>query len=122
LSTIKYPKHPKKGKTRNKMQGPTFPKKTNELPKRVNHKSNIKFPNPPPLPIARSISNKKIGRKLWLRKMASKYTRKFFARLYMVRKNSFLLGFYFPSELTIVVSIVVSSVACVGRSKEPLPM
>jgi hypothetical protein len=39
----------------------------------------------------------------------------------MVRKQ-FSVGFYCPSELTIVVSIVVSSVACVGGLKEPLPM
>jgi hypothetical protein len=37
----------------------------------------------------------------------------------MVRKQ-FFVGFYFLSELTIVVSIVVSSVACVGGLKEPL--
>jgi hypothetical protein len=39
----------------------------------------------------------------------------------MVRKQ-FSVGFYFLSELTIVVSIVVSLVACVGGLKEPLPM
>jgi hypothetical protein len=35
----------KKGNTRNKMEGPTS-KKTKEPPKRVNHKGNLKFPNP----------------------------------------------------------------------------
>jgi hypothetical protein len=40
------------------MEGPTS-KKTNEPPKRVNFKGNIKFPLPPPL--ARSISNKERG-------------------------------------------------------------
>jgi hypothetical protein len=34
----------KKRKTRNKMEGPTS-KKTNEPPKKVNHKENIKFLN-----------------------------------------------------------------------------
>jgi hypothetical protein len=38
------PKHKKKGKTRNKMEGPTSVK-TNEPPKRVNYKGNIKFLN-----------------------------------------------------------------------------
>jgi hypothetical protein len=33
------------GNTRNKMKGPTS-KKTKKPPKRVNHKGNIKFPNP----------------------------------------------------------------------------
>ncbi len=42
----KIPKAPKKrGKTRNKMEGSTS-KKTNEPPKRADHKRNIKFPNP----------------------------------------------------------------------------
>jgi hypothetical protein len=40
------------------MQGPTS-KKTNEPPKRANHKGSVKFPNPPP--VARNISNKKRG-------------------------------------------------------------
>jgi hypothetical protein len=37
LQFINKPKHPKKGKTRNKMEGP---------PKKVNHKGNIKFLKP----------------------------------------------------------------------------
>ncbi len=45
LPTMYEPKHSKKGKTRNKMEGP-IPKKANEPPKRVNHNGNIKFPNP----------------------------------------------------------------------------
>jgi hypothetical protein len=35
----------KKGKTMNKMEGPKS-KRTNEPPKKANHKGNIKFPNP----------------------------------------------------------------------------
>jgi hypothetical protein len=34
----------KRGNTRNKMKGP-MSKKTNEPPKRANHKGSIKFPN-----------------------------------------------------------------------------
>jgi hypothetical protein len=46
LLIINKPKHPKKrGNTRNKMERPTS-KKTKEPPKKVNHKGNIKFPNP----------------------------------------------------------------------------
>jgi hypothetical protein len=46
LHPIYYPKHtPQKGKTRNKMEGPTS-EKTNEPPKKVSHKGNIKFLNP----------------------------------------------------------------------------
>jgi hypothetical protein len=46
LPIIIKPKHPKKGgNTRNKMEGP-MSKKTKEAPKRVNHKGNIKCPNP----------------------------------------------------------------------------
>jgi hypothetical protein len=45
LPTINKPRHPKKGKTRNKMGAPTF-KKTNEPPKRVDNEGNIKFLNP----------------------------------------------------------------------------
>jgi hypothetical protein len=57
LPIINKPKHPKKrGKTRNKMEGPNS-KKTKEPPKRANHKANIKFPTP----LARSISNKVMG-------------------------------------------------------------
>jgi hypothetical protein len=41
------------------MEGPTF-KKTNEPPKRANHKGNIKFPNPLSH-VTRSISNKERG-------------------------------------------------------------
>jgi hypothetical protein len=55
LSTIYEPKQPKEGKTRNKMEGPVS-KKTNEPPKRVNHKENIKFLKC--LSFVRSISNK----------------------------------------------------------------
>jgi hypothetical protein len=57
------PKHPKRGKTRNKMEG-LMPKKANEPPKRANHKGNIKFPNPPL--VARSILNKEMGKTLYL--------------------------------------------------------
>jgi hypothetical protein len=39
------PKHPNRGNTRNKMEGPTS-KKTKEPPKRANHKGNIMFPYP----------------------------------------------------------------------------
>jgi hypothetical protein len=35
----------RKGSPRNKMEGSVF-KKTNEPPKMVDHKGNIKFPNP----------------------------------------------------------------------------
>jgi hypothetical protein len=45
---MKKPKHSKKEegeKTRNKMEEP-MSKKAKEPPKRVNHKGNIKFPNP----------------------------------------------------------------------------
>jgi hypothetical protein len=42
LPTINILKHRTNGKTRNKMEGPTS-KKTNEPPKRANHKGNIKF-------------------------------------------------------------------------------
>jgi hypothetical protein len=45
LPIINEPKHPKKGNTSNKMEGPTS-KKTREPYKRVNHKGNIKFLNP----------------------------------------------------------------------------
>jgi hypothetical protein len=45
LPITNKPKHPKKGNTRNKMEGPTS-KKTKELPKRANHKGDIKFLNP----------------------------------------------------------------------------
>jgi hypothetical protein len=45
-------------KRRNKMEGP-MSKKTNESPKRVNHKGNIKFPNL--FPIVKSISYKEKG-------------------------------------------------------------
>jgi hypothetical protein len=38
-------KTPKKRNKRNKMEGPTS-KKTNEPPKRADHKGNIKFLNP----------------------------------------------------------------------------
>jgi hypothetical protein len=51
LPIINKPKHPKKGNTKNKMEGPTS-KKTKESPKKANHKGNIKFLNPS---IARSI-------------------------------------------------------------------
>jgi hypothetical protein len=34
----------KRGNTKNKMKGP-MSKKTNEPPKKANHKGNIKFPN-----------------------------------------------------------------------------
>jgi len=44
LPTINILKHRTNGKTRNKMEGPTS-KKTNEPPKRANHKGNIKFLN-----------------------------------------------------------------------------
>jgi hypothetical protein len=44
LLIIKKPKHSKKGKTRNKMVGPTS-KNVNEPPKKADHKGNIKFPN-----------------------------------------------------------------------------
>jgi hypothetical protein len=47
LRIINKPKHQKKrGNTRNKMEGP-MSKKQKESPKKVNHKGNIKFPNPP---------------------------------------------------------------------------
>jgi hypothetical protein len=42
---INKPKDKKKGKTKNKMEGP-MSKKTKENPKKVNHEGNIKFPNP----------------------------------------------------------------------------
>jgi hypothetical protein len=45
LPTIIKPKHQKRGKTRNKMEKP-MSKNANEPPKRMNHKGNIKFPNP----------------------------------------------------------------------------
>ncbi len=45
LPIINKPKHPKRGNTRNKMEGSTS-KKTKESPKRANHKGNIKFWNP----------------------------------------------------------------------------
>ncbi len=64
MTIIRKPKHThtqtknqkKKKNTRNKMAGPTF-KKTNEPPKKANHKRNIKFLNPLQL-VATSISNK----------------------------------------------------------------
>jgi hypothetical protein len=52
------PCHPKKGKTRNKMEGP-MTKKTNEPHKRANHKGTSSSRTPPP--VARSISNKERG-------------------------------------------------------------
>jgi hypothetical protein len=59
----------KKGekKEQNKMEGPTS-KKTNEAPKRADHKGNIKFPNPTSSSqtpscshVTRSISNMEKG-------------------------------------------------------------
>jgi len=44
-----------RGGKRNKMEG-QMSKKTNEPPKRLNHKGNIKLPNPPL--VKRSILNK----------------------------------------------------------------
>jgi hypothetical protein len=55
LALINKPKQPKRGKTRNRMEGPTM-KKTKEPSKMVNHKGNIKFLNP--LLSVRSISNR----------------------------------------------------------------
>jgi hypothetical protein len=45
LPNINKSKHPKKGNTNNKMEGPMF-KKTKKPPKKVNHIRNIKFLNP----------------------------------------------------------------------------
>jgi hypothetical protein len=62
MPIINKPKHPKRGKARNKMEGPTS-KNTEKPPKRANHEGNIKFlnpgPPPPPTPLVRSISNNK---------------------------------------------------------------
>jgi hypothetical protein len=44
LPIMNKPKHPKRGNTMNKMEGPTS-KKMKEPAKRVYHKGNIKFPN-----------------------------------------------------------------------------
>jgi hypothetical protein len=60
LPIINKPKHPKKrGNTKNKMEGP-MSKETKEPPKQVNHKGNIKFPNPLLLQEAYQI-RKKLG-------------------------------------------------------------
>ncbi len=44
LPTINNQITPKRGRQRNKVREPTS-KKTNEPPKRANHKRNVKFPN-----------------------------------------------------------------------------
>jgi hypothetical protein len=44
MPTINKPKHPKRGNTRNKVEGPMC-KKTKEPPKRANHKGNVKLLN-----------------------------------------------------------------------------
>jgi hypothetical protein len=61
LPTIKNQNTKKRGKTKNKMEGP-MSKNTNEPRERTNHKGNIKFPNP--LPSQKNISNTKRGRPL----------------------------------------------------------
>jgi hypothetical protein len=45
MPNINKAKHPKKGNTNNKMEGPTS-KKTKKPPKKVNHIRTIKFLNP----------------------------------------------------------------------------
>jgi hypothetical protein len=78
---------PKKGKTKEQNARTHIPRR-----RQMNHPNGLttsgtSSSQTPFNSIARSISNKERGDYLWLRKMASKYSRKFSGCLYMVRKQ-----------------------------------